>query len=156
MSERLRIDSEMRQGCIMSPWLFNIYMVGVMKKVKMGIVRRRVRFLEDGKECRLPGLLYANDLVQCDESEEDLRAIMGRFAEVCRRRGLKDNAGKSKVMVLNVEEGLECEVHVDGIRLDHVSKFKYLRCVLYESGSDGAECSRKAVVGAGFQVSSGP
>ena len=29
-------------------------------------------------------------------------------------------------MVLNVVEGLECEVHVDGIRLVHVSEFKYL------------------------------
>ena len=53
---------------------------------------------------------------------------------MCRRRGLKVNAakskvgiisqraahkalyhGKSKVMVLNGEEGFECEVHVDGI-----------------------------------------
>ena len=31
--------------------------------------------------------------------------------------GLKVNAGKSKVMVLGWEEGLECEVCVDGIRL---------------------------------------
>ena len=36
--------------------------------------------------------------------KEDLRVIVGRFAEVCRRRGLKFNAGKSKVMVLNGEE----------------------------------------------------
>ena len=45
-----------------------------------------------------------------------------------RRRGLKVNAGKSKAMVMNVEEGLECEVHEDGIRLEHVSEFKYLVC----------------------------
>ena len=32
------------------------------------------------------------------------------FAEVCRRRGLKVNAGKSKVVVLGEEEGLEGEV----------------------------------------------
>ena len=41
---------------------------------------------------------------------------MGWFAEVCRGRGLKVNAGKSKVMVLGGEEGLECEVCVGGIR----------------------------------------
>ena len=45
-------------------------------------------------------------------------------------------------MELNGEEGLESEVHVDGIRLEHVSEFKYLRCVWNESGTDGAECSR--------------
>ena len=52
------------------------------------------------------------------------------FAEVCRRRGLKVNAGKSKVMVLNGKEGLECEVYVDGICLEHVSEFKYFGYVL--------------------------
>ena len=30
-NERFRIDSGVRQGCIMFPWLFNVYMDGVMK-----------------------------------------------------------------------------------------------------------------------------
>ena len=47
------------------------------------------------------------------------------------------------MMILNGEEGLECEVHVDGIRLEHVSEFIFLGCVLDESCTDGAECSRK-------------
>ena len=47
---------------------------------------------------KLSGLLYAHDLVLCSESEEDLKVMVGQFAEVCRRRGLKVNAGKSKVM----------------------------------------------------------
>ena len=105
-SECFRINRGVRQGCIMFPWLFNAYMDGVMKEVKMWMGMRGVSFLEDGREWRLPGLLYANDLVLCSESEEDLRVMVGRFAEVCRRRGLKVNAGKSKVMVLGGEERL--------------------------------------------------
>ena len=50
-------------------------------------------------------------------------------------------------MVLYGEEVLKCEVHVDGVRLQHVSKFKYLGCVLNETCTDGAEYSRK--VGSG-------
>ena len=96
----------------------------------MGMGRRGVSFMEDGREWRLPGLLYADDLVLCGERREDLRVMVGRFAEVCKRRGLKANADKSKVMVLNGEEELECEVNVDGIRLEHVSEIKYLGCVL--------------------------
>ena len=69
-------------------------------------------------------------MVLCGELEEDLRVMVERFAEVCRRRRLKVNAGKSNVLVLNGEEGLECEVHVDGARLEHVSEFKYLVYVL--------------------------
>ena len=40
--------------------------------------------------------------------------MVGRFVEVC-RRGVKVNAGKSKVMVLNGEDGVESEVYVNGI-----------------------------------------
>ena len=60
---------------------------------------------------------------------------------------LKFNAGKSKVMLLNGEEELQCEVHVDGIRLEHVSEFKYFGCVFDESGKDGAECNRMVASG---------
>ena len=67
-------------------WLFNVYMDGVMKEVQ---IRMGVSFLEDGREWRLSGLLYADDMVLCAESEEDLRMMVGRFSEVCRRRGLK-------------------------------------------------------------------
>ena len=38
----------------------------------------------------------------CGESEENLRATVGCFVAVYRRRGLKVNAGKSKMMVLGV------------------------------------------------------
>ena len=55
-SEQFRVDSWVRQGCIMSPWLFNVYMDGMMKEVKMRMGRRRVSFMEDRREWRLPGL----------------------------------------------------------------------------------------------------
>ena len=68
-----------------------------MKEVKLGMVRGWVRSQE---EWRLPGLKYADDLVMCGESEEDLRIIAGRFIGVSMKRGLKINASKSKVMLL--------------------------------------------------------
>ena len=62
---------------------------------------------------------------------------------VCRRRSLKVNAGKIKVILVGGEEELECEVCVNRIRLEDVSEFKYLECILDESGRNEAECSRK-------------
>ena len=70
----------------MSPWLFNVYMDGVMKEVKIGMERKAVSFMEDGREWRLPTLLYAEDLVLCGELGEDLRMMVGRFAEVQKER----------------------------------------------------------------------
>ena len=40
-NECFRIDSGVRQGCIMSPWVFNEYMGALNKEVKMGMGRRR-------------------------------------------------------------------------------------------------------------------
>ena len=122
-SKCFRITSGVRQGCIMSTWLFNVYMDAVMK-MKMGMRRKGVKFQEEGREWRLPDLLYTDDLVLGRESEEELRAMAGRFVKVCMRRGLKVIAAKSKMMVLVGEEGLECEVCVYGIRLEHVLEFK--------------------------------
>ena len=59
---------------------------------------------EKGRECRLLGLLHADYLVLCGESEEDLRAVVGRFIEVCSGRGLQVNAGVNKAMLLRGEE----------------------------------------------------
>ena len=76
MNECFRINSGVRQGCIMSPWLFNVHMDVVMEEVIMGMRRR--------EEWRLPGLLYADDLVLCAKLEETLKAMVRRFVEVCR------------------------------------------------------------------------
>ena len=56
----------------MSPWLLNVYVDGVIKEVILGMRRRGVRFLEDGGEWRLPGILREDDLVLCGESEDDV------------------------------------------------------------------------------------
>ena len=49
-----------------------------------------------GRGWRLPGLLYADDLVLWCELEENLRVMLRYFIEVC-RRGLKVNPGNSRV-----------------------------------------------------------
>ena len=93
------------------------------------------------RQWRLPGLMYANELVLCGESREDLR--VGLFADVFKRKGRILNADKTKLMLLGGEEGPIYEILVDRIRLEHVSELKYLGNVSDESGADGVECSRK-------------
>ena len=100
----------------MYPWLFNVYM-----EAEISGGRGEV-------ETAWP--LVCRDLVLCNESEEDLRAKVECFVEMYKRRGIKVNVGKSKAMLLNGKEGLECEARVDEMQLEHVSEFKYLECVL--------------------------
>ena len=58
-----------------------------------------MRFQEEG---RFPGLLYVDDLILFGKSKENLREIVRRFVEVCKGRGLKVNAGISKIMCMCV------------------------------------------------------
>ena len=52
MKQRVKKDNEVRQACIMSPWLFHVYMDGGMKDVNMGMGRTGVSFMEEGREWR--------------------------------------------------------------------------------------------------------
>ena len=67
----------------MSTSFFNVNMNEVMKEVKMRIERMGLRFMEEGREWRLPGFLYADNLFFCDDLEEELRARGRHFVEVC-------------------------------------------------------------------------
>ena len=55
--------------------------------------------------------------------------MVGWFAELYRRRG------KSKVMLLNGEEGIECKVHVDEPHLVQVLFYKYIKTKIFLSMS---------------------
>ena len=46
MSECFQVNIGLRQGCVMSPWLFNVYMDGVVREVN-------VRVLGKGLGCRV-------------------------------------------------------------------------------------------------------
>ena len=51
-------------------------MEGVIKKLNIEMGRRGVNFMEDGRDWKLPGLLYVDVLILCGESEEDLRVMV--------------------------------------------------------------------------------
>ena len=47
-----------------------------------------MKFLGEGREWRLPGLLFVDDLVLWSDLKEYRGLIIGHFVEVCKRRGL--------------------------------------------------------------------
>ena len=65
-----------------------MYIDALMKKVKIGIRTIGVKFLEGGREWRLAGLVFVDNLFLCGESEEGLKVLVLRFVKGCRRRGL--------------------------------------------------------------------
>ncbi len=73
----------------MSPWLFNIYMDGVMREVKGKVGKVGVRMYDEGRTWVLNSILFADDMVLIAESESDLQNLVNVFGSVCKRRKLK-------------------------------------------------------------------
>ncbi len=83
----------------MSLWLFNIYMNGCIREMKVGVLDLGARLNVRGVEQPLVAGLYGDDTVRLAESEGMLQRIVDESDRVCKRRKLKVNEGKSKVMV---------------------------------------------------------
>ena len=81
------------QECIVSPWLFNLFIDVVMKELELEVAGDGVRTMENGREWRVAYLSYAEDLALCGESEESLRGLVERFGRVYKRRGLESKRG---------------------------------------------------------------
>ena len=163
VSEDFEIHVGVRQGCVMSPWLFNVYMDGVMREFKARVGRGGAQMELDGRVWYLMDALFADDTVLLAESEDELQRMVNEFSDVCSRRKLKVNAGKSKVMVferkvreridfenpyrLVSEVPLETAVEMNGMVMEEVREFKYLGSVFSKHGTVEAEVRERAMQG---------
>ena len=50
VSEWFSVNVGVRQGCVMSPWLFNLYMDGVVREVQARTLGRGAQLVGDGEE----------------------------------------------------------------------------------------------------------
>ncbi len=69
-SEHFEVKVGLRQGCVMSPWLFNIYMDGVIREVEGKVGEVGLRMYDEGTKRVLNSILFVNDTIA--ESESDL------------------------------------------------------------------------------------
>ncbi len=104
--------------------------------------------------------LFVDDTLLLAESERKLQRVVDQFHNVCNRRKLSVNAGKSNVMVFERREVVvldfrnlyrvsvpvdeRCEIVMGRERMEVVKEFKYLGTVLSTHGE--MEEVRKRVV----------
>ncbi len=132
----------MRQGCVMSPWLFNIFTDGCTREMKCKVVNAGAKLRLNGEVWSVVTCLFADDTVLLAESEGNLQRVVNEFCSVCKRRKLKVNAGQSKVMVFERREEevidcntayrgrlaaiARCRIMLGSEKMEEGSEFKYL------------------------------
>ena len=83
---------------VMSPWLFNVYMDGVVCEVNSRMLRKGVELLRANSRRFVKNqLLFADDTALVADSEEKLCRSVSEFGGVWERRKLRVNVGTSKV-----------------------------------------------------------
>ena len=149
-SEWFDVKVGLRQGCVMSPWLFNVYMDGVVREVNMRVQGRGLEMIDGmGRGWRMNQLLYADDTVLIDDSKENLQHLLSEFGRVCERRKLKVNVEKSKVMMCSRrEDRANLNLSLNGKILEEVHSFKYLGATVSENGGVGSDVRERVNQGA--------
>ena len=89
VSEWFPVNVLLRQGCVMSPWLFNVYMDGVVREVNVRALGKGLELPSaNGGRFEINQLLFADDTALVADSEEKLCRLMSEFGRVCERRKL--------------------------------------------------------------------
>ena len=82
-----QIGKGVRQGCILSPSLFNFYAEYIMRNAGLEEAQAGIKIA--GRNSN--NLRYADDMTLMAESEEELKSLLMRVKEKSEKPGLKPN-----------------------------------------------------------------
>jgi len=145
LSECFRVRKGVRQGCVLSPYLFNIIAEMVMRET----LDRYTGELQIGGR-HISNLRYADDIVLIATSQQELQELVDRLHKTSGKYGLMLN--KEKMKVMSTEDNT-CMVYVDKKVLEQVDNF----CYLGSLSTNDAKCAKeiKSRLSKGQYISAG-
>ena len=123
------IGRGVRQGCPLSPVLFNIY--------AEEMVRQAWEELEVGIKVGgqlIKSVRFADDQALVSGSSKGLQALVDALEIQCGKFGMKINHKKTKVMRFSRKKKSRLVINVGGHKLEQVEHFNYLGSMLEENG----------------------
>ena len=112
-----QIRKGVRQGCILSPCLFNFYEEYIMRNAGLEEAQAGIKIA--GRN--INNLRYADDTTLMAESKEELKSLLMKVKVEREKVGLKLNIQKTKIMV----SGLITSWEIDGETVETVSDFTF-------------------------------
>ena len=110
-----QIGKGVRQSCISSPCLFNLYAEYIMRNTGLEETQAGIKIA--GRN--ISNLRYADDTTLMAESEEELKSLLMKVKEESENVGLKLNIQKTKIMA----SGPMTLWEIDGETVETVSDF---------------------------------
>ncbi|KAK3506625.1 hypothetical protein QTP70_011141 [Hemibagrus guttatus] len=130
-TEEFNVKVGLHQGSALSPFLFAIVMDQLSEEVRQESPWT---------------MMFADDIVICSESREQVEENLERWRFALERRGMKVSRSKTEYMCVNEREG-SGTVRLQGEEVKKVQEFKYLGSTVQSNGECGKEVKKRVQAG---------
>ncbi|KAK3522831.1 hypothetical protein QTP86_004670 [Hemibagrus guttatus] len=130
-TEEFNVEVGLHQGSALSPFLFAIVMDQLSEEVSQESPWT---------------MMFADDIVICSESREQVEENLERWRFALERRGMKVSRSKTEYTCVNEREG-SGTVRLQGEEVKKVQEFKYLGSTVQSNGECGKEVKKRVQAG---------
>ncbi|KAK3544481.1 hypothetical protein QTP86_013141 [Hemibagrus guttatus] len=130
-TEEFKVEVGLHQGSALSPFLFAMLMDQLSEEVRQESPWT---------------MMFADDIVICSESREQVEENLERWRFALERRGMKVSRSKTEYMCVNEREG-SGTVRLQGEEVKKVQEFKYLGSTVQSNGECGKEVKKRVQAG---------
>ncbi|KAK3542320.1 hypothetical protein QTP86_022482 [Hemibagrus guttatus] len=130
-TEEFNVEVGLHQGSALSPFQFAIVMDQLSEEVRQESPWT---------------MMFADDIVICSESREQVEENLERWRFALERRGMKVSRSKTEYMCVNEREG-SGTVRLQGEEVKKVQEFKYLGSTVQSNGECGKEVKKRVQAG---------
>ncbi|KAK3521284.1 hypothetical protein QTP70_003127 [Hemibagrus guttatus] len=130
-TEEFNVEVGLHQGSALSPFLFAIVMDQLSEEVRQESPWT---------------MMFADEIVICSESREQVEENLERWRFALERRGMKVSRSKTEYMCVNERKG-SGTVRLQGEEVKKVQEFKYLGSTVQSNGECGKEVKKRVQAG---------
>ncbi|KAK3559357.1 hypothetical protein QTP86_012766 [Hemibagrus guttatus] len=130
-TEEFKVEVGLHQGSALSPFLFAIVMDQLSEEVRQESPWT---------------MMFADDIVICSESREQVEENLERWRFALERRGMRVSRSKTEYMCVNEREG-SGTVRLQGEAVKKVQEFKCLGSTVQSNGECGKEVKKRVQAG---------
>ena len=134
-----QIGKGVRQGCILSPCLFNLHAEYIMRNAGLDEAQAGIKIIRRN----INNFRYADDNTLMAESEEELKSFLMKVKEESEKVGLKLNIQKTKIMA----SGPITSWEIDGETVETVADFILRSSKITADGDCSHEIKKHLLLG---------
>lgn len=133
LTKPISINKGVRQGCPLSPTLFNIYINEIISEWKLEDIKG-IKILRNKN---IQTILYADDQVVIADSEDTLQKSVYKLQLITEKYGLKISSNKTKTMAFKGRDPIRSKIVINNNTIEQINTFNYLGCsISYQDEKD--------------------